>query len=292
MGQFILSSSQNFQMLNSITQSLAGRVALFKLLLFDFTELTDSNLMGTSYLDSIVKGFYPALFDRKIPASDFYANYLETYIERDVTKLIQLKETRRFRDFITICASRVGQLINLSSLANECNISQPTAKSWLSILESSYIIFQLPPYYRNFGKRIVKAPKIYFYDTGLLCHILSIRDPQVLIENPLKGSIFENLVVAELKKRNAHQYLHHDFYFWRDSNGNEVDLIIPAVQGTYIYEVKASETIISKHLKGLNYFQEMAEGEILSKKLIYGGNENEERTNYEIMSWQSLNLPQ
>lgn len=292
MGQFILSGSQNFQLLRNITQSLAGRVALFKLLPFDFSELSTENLLSSNYTEAAFKGFYPALFDRNISPSDFYLNYLETYVERDITELIQLRETQQFRLFLGLCASRVGQLINLSSLANECNISQPTAKSWLAILESSYIVFQLQPYFKNFGKRIVKSPKIYFYDTGLLCYLLSIKDSASLTLNSLKGNIFENLVIAEMKKQNNHQYLHHDFYFWRDSNGREVDLVIPGATGMNIYEIKASETIISKQLKGLNYFQEMAKESVLSKTVIYGGNESQQRSDFNVTAWQDISLPQ
>ncbi|MDP5141049.1 MAG: ATP-binding protein [Spirosomaceae bacterium] len=292
MGQFILSGSQNFQLLRNITQSLAGRVALFKLLPFDFSELSTENLLSSNYTEAAFKGFYPALFDRNISSSDFYLNYLETYVERDITELIQLRETQQFRLFLGLCASRVGQLINLSSLANECNISQPTAKSWLAILESSYIVFQLQPYFKNFGKRIVKSTKIYFYDTGLLCYLLSIIDSESLMLNSLKGNIFENLVIAEMKKQNNHQYLHHDFYFWRDSNGREVDLVIPGATGMNIYEIKASETIISKQLKGLNYFQEMAKESVLSKTVIYGGNESQQRSDFNVTAWQEISLPQ
>lgn len=292
MGQFILSGSQNFQLLRNITQSLAGRVALFKLLPFDFSELSTENLLSSNYTEAAFKGFYPALFDRNISSSDFYLNYLETYVERDITELIQLRETQQFRLFLGLCASRVGQLINLSSLANECNISQPTAKSWLAILESSYIVFQLQPYFKNFGKRIVKSPKIYFYDTGLLCYLLSIKDSASLTLNSLKGNILENLVIAEMKKQNNHQYLHHDFYFWRDSNGREVDLVIPGATGMNIYEIKASETIISKQLKGLNYFQEMAKESVLSKTVIYGGNESQQRSDFNVTAWQEISLPQ
>ena len=292
MGQFILSGSQNFQLLRSITQSLAGRVALFKLLPFDFLELSTENLLSSNYTEAAFKGFYPALFDRNISSSDFYMNYLETYVERDITELIQLRETKQFRLFLGLCASRVGQLINLSSLANECNISQPTAKSWLAILESSYIVFQLQPYFKNFGKRIVKTPKIYFYDTGLLCYLLSIKDSESLTLNSLKGNIFENLVIAEMKKQNSHKYLHHDFYFWRDSNGHEVDFVIPGAMGMNIYEIKASETIFSKQLKGLNYFQEMSKESVLSKTVIYGGNENQQRSDFNVMAWQDIILPQ
>lgn len=288
MGQFILSGSQNFHLLRSITQSLAGRVALFKLLPFDFKELSKYQLLPKNYAEILLNGFYPAIFDRQIPSTVFYANYIQTYVERDVTELIRIHELRQFRAFLGLCASRVGQLLNLSSLANECGISQPTAKAWLSILESSYIVFQLQPYYQNFSKRIVKSPKLYFYDTGLLCYLLGIRDTISLITNQFKGNLFENLIIAELQKQNYHQYLHKDLYFWRDSHGNEVDLVIPEANMLDIFEIKASETITSQQFKGLDFLQKLAQSAIGNKTLIYGGNESQARTNYSVKAWDDL----
>src|SRR6185437_3893059 len=230
MGQFILSGSQNFHLLNSITQSLAGRVALFKLLPLDFSELKAANLLENVYTKASIKGFYPAIFDRDINSVIFYSNYLQTYIEKDVTALTNVRDLRLFRTFLGLCAGRAGQLVNFSALANECDISHGTAKAWLSILESSYIIFLLQPYYQNFNKRLVKSPQLYFYDTGLLNYLLSIRTAAELEENRLKGQIFENLILAEYQKKNHHLYLHQDYYFWQDSNAHEVDLLIKNAQ--------------------------------------------------------------
>jgi uncharacterized protein len=289
MGQFILSGSQNFHLLAQITQSLAGRVALFKLLPFDFRELSKHQLLPEHYADALIRGFYPALFDRNIPSTIFYANYIQTYVERDITELINIRDTRIFRTFMGLCASRVGQLVNLSSLAIECGVSQPTIKSWLSILESSYILFQLSPFYQNFSKRIVKSPKLYFYDTGLLCHLLSIKDTHSLMNNPLKGNLFENFIIAEAQKQNHHQYKHQDFYFWRDTNGNEVDLLIPNGIAFDIFEIKASQTVLSEQFKGLDYMESIAQQAIASKTLIYGGQEHQQRTNYTVKGWNFTN---
>jgi len=288
MGQFILSGSQNFQLLQNITQSLAGRVALFKLLPFDFTELRNVNLLPNDYPDLLVKGAYPALYDRQIPSNVFYANYLQTYIERDAVELIHIRELRQFRSFLGLCAGRVGQLLNISSLANECGISQPTAKAWLSVLESSYITFQLPPYFKNFSKRIVKSPKLYFYDTGLVCHLLGIKTSTDLLHNPLKGSLFENLIIAEFYKQNEHRYQHQDFYFWRDSNGNEVDLLRPDAMTFDIFEIKSSQTILSDQFKGLKFLQEIAQDTVAAKTLIYGGSEVQHRSHYTVLGWNQL----
>ena len=285
MGQFILSGSQNFHLLQQITQSLANRVALFKLLPFDFQELKTANLLPSDYSEILIRGFYPALFDRNLPSADFYSNYIETYVQRDVTQLINIRDIRTFRTFLVLCASRVGQLLNLNSLANECGISQPTAKAWLSILESSYILFTLPPYFQNFSKRVVKSPKLYFYDTGLLCYLLGIKESKTLIVNALKGNLFENLIVAEQKKQNHHQCHNKELYFWRDTSGHEIDLLIPNITQFDIFEIKASETINSSQFKGMDFVEKISVDKVASKTLIYGGNDNQIRSNYTVKAW-------
>lgn len=286
MGQFILSGSQNFHLMQHITQSLAGRVALFKLLPFDFEELQQANLLPDNYEEILVKGSYPAIFDRALSSKVFYANYLQTYVEKDLKQLIDVRDLRQFRNFISLCAARSGQLVNLNSLGNECGISQPTAKAWLSVLESSYIVFLLQPYHVNFNKRIVKTPKLYFYDTGLLCHLLKITNPQSIQLHPLKGSLFENLIVAEAFKQNDHKYLHADFCFWRDASGNEVDLLVEHNDKLSIAEIKASSTIKNEHFKGLNYFGALEGSNVKSKNLIYTGALNQKRSQLNVVSWK------
>jgi predicted AAA+ superfamily ATPase len=286
MGQFILSGSQNFHLMQHITQSLAGRVALFKLLPFDFTELQQAKLLPNDYEDILVKGSYPAIFDRALSSKVFYANYLQTYVEKDLKQLIDVRDLRQFRNFISLCAARSGQLVNLNSLGNECGISQPTAKAWLSVLESSYIVFLLQPYHVNFNKRIIKTPKLYFYDTGLLCHLLKITNPKSIQLHPLKGSLFENLIVAEAFKQNDHKYLHADFCFWRDASGNEVDLLVEHNDKLSIAEIKASSTIKNEHFKGLNYFGALEGSNVKSKNLIYTGALNQKRSQLNVFSWK------
>ena len=288
MGQYILSGSQNFHLINSITQTLAGRVALFKLLPLDFTELKAPGLLDHSYTAASVKGFYPAIFDRDIDPVVFYANYLQTYIEKDVTELANLKDIKAFRTFLSLCAGRAGQLVNFSALANECDISHNTAKAWLSILESSYIIFFLQPYHQNFNKRLVKSPKLYFYDTGLLNYLLGIRTANDLEESRLKGPVFENMVVAEYQKKNHHLYLHQDYYFWQDSNAHEVDLLIKAISGFLAFEIKATQTISSGLFTEMDRFGQIAAPAEVDKTLIYGGLENEKRTKYNVLSWRNI----
>jgi hypothetical protein len=286
MGQFILSGSQNFHLMQHITQSLTGRVALFKLLPFDFTELQQAKLLPNDYEDILVKGSYPAIFDRALSSKVFYANYLQTYVEKDLKQLIDVRDLRQFRNFISLCAARSGQLVNLNSLGNECGISQPTAKAWLSVLESSYIVFLLQPYHVNFNKRIVKTPKLYFYDTGLLCHLLKITNPKSIQLHPLKGSLFENLIVAEAFKQNDHKYLHADFCFWRDASGNEVDLLVEHNDKLSIAEIKASSTIKNEYFKGLNYFGALEGSNVKSKNLIYTGALNQKRSQLNVFSWK------
>lgn len=287
MGQFILSGSQNFHLMNSITQTLAGRVALFKLLPFDFSELKSRQLLAGNFNEAAIRGFYPAIYHRQIDPPDFYANYIQTYIEKDVTQLLNVRDINAFRLFTGLCASRAGQLLNLNALANDCNISQPTARAWLSLLESSYIVFQLQPYFQNFNKRLIKTPKLYFHDTGLLCHLLGIHTPADLEENRQKGNIFENMIVAEFLKNNEHQYLHKQYHFWQDSNANEVDLLEKRPQGFNIYEIKASRTISSSLFKQLDFFESLVPEQQVKKVLIYGGSEDQKRTKYDIRSWKN-----
>lgn len=287
MGQYILSGSQNFHLLQHITQSLAGRVALFRLLPFDFAEMQTAQAMPDAWTDAAIKGFYPAIFDRGGDPSFFYHNYIQTYIERDVSQLEKVKDLRIFRNFLSLCAGRAGQLLNYSNLANESGVSLHTAREWLSILESSYLIFQLPPYFQNFNKRIVKTPKLYFYDTGLLAFLLGVRNADGEMDRELSGSLFENMMVAELQKQNHHRLQLRDYFFWRDSNGNECDLLTPAGRLFDVFEIKAGLTIYPKHFHGMDFFDTASGGKVRHKTLIYGGAENQDRTAYRVRGWKS-----
>lgn len=287
MGQYVLSGSQNFHLLQQITQSLAGRVAMFKLLPFDNQELVQADLLPDNWRELLIKGFYPAIYDRDLASPIFYANYLETYVRRDLSELIRVQDMKRFNTFIGLCAGRSGQLLNLSSLANECGISQPTAKSWLSTLESSYIIFLLNPYFENFNKRIVKSPKLYFYDTGLLSYLLGYRDVSDLDEQSVIGNLFENMIVSELLKQNHHQYQLREYWFWRDSHGNEIDVLTRQGNRFDIFEIKSTQTIMPKLMKGMNQFAEIS-GRVKSKTLIYGGDEKQDRSEIKVRSWRDV----
>lgn len=288
MGQFILSGSQNFQLLNSISQSLAGRVALLKLFPFDFSELRVAQLLPKDFTSLLYTGFYPAIYDRKISPTTYYANYVQTYVERDVLELTQIKDLKQFRNFLLLCASRAGQILNLNNIAVECGISQPTAKAWLSILESSYIVFVLQPYFKNFSKRIIKSPKLYFYDTGLLSYLLGIRKADNLMLHSAKGLLFENMILSEMIKQNQHEGLHKDYWYWRDSQGHEVDLLSVEADSFSVFEIKSSETIQTEYFKELDYFDGLTEGKTKQKTLIYGGTENQQRSKYQVKGWRNI----
>jgi uncharacterized protein len=288
MGQYILSGSQNFHLMHNITQSLAGRVALFKLLPFDFSELKSANLLSDDFAINLQKGSYPAIYDRDIPSKVFYSNYIQTYIERDLTELIQVKDLKLFRNFITLCAARVGQLINLNSLANECGITQPTAKAWINVLETSYIVYQLQPYFSNINKRVTKSSKLYFYDSGLLCFLLKITSPDNLLVSPYKGNLFENFVISEFVKQNYHQNLLQDLWFWRDAVGHEVDLIWQNDEQLNLVEIKASQTIMQDMFRGLEYFEKWSPQKIKTKTLIHTGLFDQNRSIAKVQSWLNI----
>ncbi|WP_026966369.1 ATP-binding protein [Algoriphagus terrigena] len=288
MGGFILSGSQNFHLMERITQSLAGRVALFKLLPLDVQELRDAGLLAQDPFEQLLHGFYPALYDRKISPGVFYSNYVQTYVNRDVTELITVKDLRQFQNFLNLCAARAGQLLNLSALANEAGISQPTAKSWLSALESSYITFQLYPYHKNFSKRVVKTPKLYFYDTGLLAFLLKIKNRETLLTHPVKGALFENMIVAEFHKQMHHTYQNQSPWFWRDNHGDEVDLLLDQGLTLDIFEIKASETILTENFKGLAKFEQISDISLTAKGLIYAGDHNQNRSYGQVISWRDF----
>lgn len=287
MGQFIFSGSQNFHLMQNITQSLAGRVPIFRLFPFDIQELKKAGLLQEEYTFLLLKGFYPAIYDRNIPPVDFYSNYIETYIQRDVSELVAIQDMSLFRKFLALCATRAGQVLNMSSLAKECGISAPTVKAWLSALENSYIVYLLQPYYKNFSKRIIKSPKLYFYDTGLLCHLLKINDATKISNQSVKGALFENMVISEYVKRIYHTSEKQvEPWFWRDARGHEVDLLLEKPRQIEIIEIKATRTVIPDLFKGLHYFSALMPDGNVEKTLVYGGSENQQREAGTVVSWK------
>lgn len=288
-GQYILSGSQNYLLMEQITQSLAGRVALFKLLPLSFGELVAASIGIDQLEQTIFKGFYPRLFDRDLSPSDFYPNYFETYVQRDVRQLTAVQDLFLFRNFVRLCAGRVGQPINYATLAADTGISPVTAKAWLGILEASHICFLLPPYFRNFSKRISKTPKLYFVDTGFASYLLGIRQADDLRLHFARGHLFENLVIAELLKQSYETSWTPNLYFWRENNQREIDLLIEDAQHLRIAEIKSASTINSSFFDNLTFFQKTATPSFtLESYLIYGGDENQIRSQATVKSWRSI----
>ena len=284
-GEYIITGSQNFLLMQQISQSLAGRVALFTLLPLSLKELKDSEYSFSNWESYAVSGSYPRkiLFD--IDGRDYYANYLSTYVERDVRLLKNITNLDLFQKFIFLVAGRVGQLFNQSSLGNELGVDNKTINSWMSLLETSYIAYRLYPYHSNFNKRIVKTPKVYFYDIGLLSFLLGIKSEQEMSQHFAKGSIFENLIITEFLKNAYNKGDTPIFYFWRDHANNEVDLLIENHPKIDIYEIKSSTTIKMDFFKGLNHFKGLHSS--VNAHLIYGGTENQKRTEVNVIGWIS-----
>ena len=288
MGLYILTGSQQFGLLSGITQSLAGRVGMVQLLPFSAGELQEAGKLPETLDLLLYKGSYPPLYDRRLSPAQWYAGYVSTYLERDVRQLINIRDLAVFQRFIRLCAGRTGQLLNLSSLANDCGITHNTAKAWISILEASYILFLLSPHHRNFNKRLVKTPKLYFYDTGLAAWLLGVQSADQLAIHPQRGALFETWVVGELLKGRYNKSLSSNLYFWRDNTGNEVDIL--ADQGLTLVpiEIKSGQTISADYFTGLQKWRSWAGTEAGKPYLIYGGDESQERREAQVVSWRDV----
>ncbi len=283
-GMFILTGSQQFELMSGITQSLAGRSALIRLLPFTLHECYSNN--KKTDLDKIlITGLYPPVHDRKLDPKIWYGNYINTYIERDVRQIINVKDLNTFQRFVRLSAGRTGQLLNLSDLASDCGITHNTAKSWISILEASYIIYLLQPHHKNFNKRIIKTPKIYFYDSGLVCWLLSIQNSEQLNTHSMRGAIFESFIISEFLKSAYNMGLPGFYYFWRDRSGNEIDLIIEKGEKLKPVEIKSGKTINSDFFSGLKRWISLAGKNAADPALIYGGNESYNYSGFDVFSW-------
>lgn len=286
MGLYILTGSQQFGLLSGITQSLAGRTAFMELLPFSLSELKKAELLPT-HADTILhKGCYPPLYDRDLLPHTWFSAYTSAYVERDVRQILKIQELETFQRFIRLCAGRTGQLLNYSSLASECGITHNTVKAWISVLEASYILFLLRPHHANSKKRLVKMPKLYFYDVGLASWLLGIRTAEQITTHPLRGSLFETFIIAELIKSRLNQGERPDLFFWRDSNGNEVDVI--AEQGGKLMplEIKSGKTLTKESTSSLKKWIALAKNESISPTLIYGGEESYKINDIQITGWQ------
>jgi predicted AAA+ superfamily ATPase len=286
-GMYVLTGSQQFEISQHINQSLAGRVGLVRLLPLTIGE--NASFSAQPDLDTLMlNGFYPRQLIQSIPPNQFFADYFETYIERDIRQLSQIDNLQLFDKCVKLLASRTGNLLNYSSLANDCGVSQPTITRWISILESCYVAFLLPPFFRNIGKRLIKTPKVYFYDTGLLCFLLGIETTAHLSSHPLRGAIFENLVVIELLKQRFNQGKRSNLSFYRDRTGNEVDIIMEEGSTLKPIEIKTSQTPATDFLRSLRTFTAMFPTEVHSGSIIYAGQEKYSTDIYEYHPWQEL----
>jgi predicted AAA+ superfamily ATPase len=287
-GEIILSGSQNFLLMEKITQSLAGRVAIFNLLPFSVQELDGTQHAGKDAFEYIFNGLFPRIYDQGAPPEVFYPSYIQTYVERDVRQVQSIGDLAAFERFLHLCAGRVGQIFNQSALAVECGVSAPTIARWMSVLQTGFVAYLLPPFFNNFNKRITKTPKLYFYDTGMACSLLRIRSAAELDQHFARGALFENFVINEVMKNLLNRGIRPDLYFWADSAGYEVDLIVHQGLRQYPIEIKSSDTIRSDFFKNLELFQKISGTPPDDCYLVYQGAENQDRHSGRVRNWRAL----
>lgn len=287
-GEYLITGSQNFLMLERISQSLAGRVAMFNLLPFSVAELRRGDFVHDNWAEYLLYGSYPRKWTQDIDPFDFYENYLSTYVERDVRMIKNILNLDAFQKFIRLLAGRTGQLFNQSSLGNELGIDNKTVNAWMSLLEASFVAFRLQPYHSNFNKRIVKTPKVYFYDTGLLAYLLGIRTLSDLDVHFAKGQLFENFILLEKMKQALNHKTHEKFYFWRDTGGHEIDILIEKGNKLSAVELKSGKTIHTDFFKGLRKFKNIKPD--VSAYVVYGGRELQKRTEGTVLGFEHLHM--
>lgn len=285
---FVLTGSQNFLLHEKLTQTLAGRVALLKLLPLSFQELAPTLDAMVPFEDVMFRGFYPRIYDKNLKPSEWYPSYVQTYIERDVRQIKNITDLITFQKFMKLCAGRAGQLLNYSSLATDCGITHNTAKSWISLLEASFIVFLLQPHHKNWNKRLVKMPKLYFFDTGLACSLLGIEEKKQLGTHYLFGNLFENFIIAELFKERLHSGKEPHYYFWRDKSGHEIDCLKEEAGILKPIEIKAGRTIRPEAYKNLEYWNRLSKSDPRNGFVVYGGDEDQKRSVAHVVSWRRL----
>jgi uncharacterized protein len=288
MGDFVLTGSAQFELIAGITQSLAGRVGRVELLPLSAQELKAANKLPSDLNTMLLQGGYPSLYDREVSPQDWFSNYIATYIERDVRQLIAVRDLSQFQRFVKMCAARSGQLLNLTSLGADCGLSANTAREWLSVLEASYLVTRLQPHHQNFGKRLVKSPKLYFLDVGLMAWLLGIRDAQTLDTHASRGALFETFVVSELIKQRFNQGQASDLYFWRDSTGHEVDVLLDTPTGLQAIEIKSGSTFATDWIKGLQKWRNLSGSNGLQPQIIFGGTGLYEREDCQVIGWKNI----
>lgn len=290
MGDFVLTGSSQFELVAGITQSLAGRVGRVELLPLSIQELAQAHQLPSQLNTCLLQGGYPSIYDRQVSPQDWFSNYIATYIERDVRQLIAVRDLTQFQRFVKMCAARSGQILNLAALGADCGLSASTAREWLSVLEASYLVTRIQPYYQNFGKRLVKTPKLYFLDVGLMAWLIGIRDTVTLDTHVSRGALFETFVVSELIKRQYNQGQNADLYFWRDSAGNEIDLLLDTPQGLQAIEIKSGSTFASDWIKGFKVWERNTQVNTLIPRIIYGGTDSYDREGHQVMGWPDIGI--
>jgi predicted AAA+ superfamily ATPase len=283
-GRFVLTGSQQFGLFSRITQTLAGRVGMVHLLPFGLGELGKAHA-PRSVEELLWRGLYPPVIDRGIPPQTWYGDYVATYVERDARQLLNVRDLGAFRSFVRMCAARTAQLLNLSSLAADCGVTHNTAKAWISVLEASYIVHLLPSYHRNFGKRLIKAPKLYFVDAGLAATLAGVREPDELAFHPMRGALFETWAVGELLKHRFNRGGPGDLHFWRDSSGLEVDVVVERAGALHALEIKSGKTVAKDYFAALERFGRIAGGR---SALLYAGELSQAGARTPVYAWRRV----
>ena len=300
MRQFILTGSQNFHLQEAISQSLSGRCSLMKLLPLSHRELAGLPPRGIFEIDRwdipeaseenpfehVFRGSYPPIYDRKITPTNWLSQYTQSYLERDIRSLVNVSDLETFERFLRLAAGRTGQILNMDSLAGDAGVSPVTVKRWLSLLQASYIVFLLRPHQKNYNKRLTKSPKLYFYDTGLVCYLMNIRDAETLALHSQRGAIFETYVVSEFVKTCMNAGVEPPLYFWRDSQGHEIDLMVENGEDLFPVEIKSGQTVNGSMFDGLNFWRKLSG--VGKGMLCYGGNESYDRNGFNVRSWAAI----
>jgi len=286
-GRYIITGSQQFELMDRVIQSLAGRTALLRLLPLTMREISGAG-RALPLLSQMHNGFYPRLIQDGLNPSQAMGEYFATYVERDLRQLSAIHDLQKFERFVRLCAGRTGQLLNLNNLGNDAGISHSTARQWLDLLQASYIVYLLPPWFTNTRKRLVKSSKLYFYDVGLAAWLLGINTPEQVQRDPLYGALFENMVIIDRLKTALNQRCNPAFSFYRDNVGNEVDLIEPDGAGVHALEIKAGATINSDYFKGLAHFRKSFPDRWIDGTVVYGGDESQQRSDWQVVAWNRM----
>jgi len=286
--RYVLTGSANLLLMSEVSQTLAGRTAVLLLHPFSLSELEKGGQVFDRWEHIALTGSYPPVHDRKVNVQEWMNSYVQTYVERDVRAILNVRELTQFRTFLRLCAGRAGQVLNMVSLGSDAGLDQKTLRHWLSVLEATHIVYRLPPYFENFSKRLVKAPKLYFVDTGVLCHLLEISSVTGLETHYARGAVFENFCINELRKNAENAGVPPQFYFWRDHNGHEVDCLFENAGVLHCLEMKSGRTINERFFDELSFFRQTAAGRTVRSYVMYGGDEGQQRTAVSVVPWNRM----